>query len=243
MIQGGFMKVLTVLMTAGLSLNAFAILPDVVEAPIDHVFVPNGFDNNDHVEIVVTGKFPNPCYTRNKYDVKIKNDVIKIDVTSLSMDDPAYTKCEPLKIPFTEVVDLGSLQGGDYKIIVNEGGKYEQKDGIVIATSSSDSIDDNIYAMVDYIETGFTGGASGDAMLVAQSPSPCLVLDRVEYLSNDKDALSVLPIMKKISSNCPEKRDRIEIPIKFDPTKFKFEQILLFVRTIEGRSVNTFISK
>jgi len=237
------MKALAVIMTASLSLNVFAILPEVVEAPIDHVFVPNGFDNNDHVELVVTGKFPNPCYTRNKYDVKVKNDIIKIDVTSLSMDDPAYTKCEPLKIPFTEVVDVGSLQGGDYKVIINEGGKYEQKETITIGTASSDSIDDNIYAMVDYIETGFTGGASGDAILVAQSPSPCLTLDRVEYLSNNKDALSVLPIMKRVSSDCPEKRERIEIPIKFDPSKFKFEQILLFVRTIEGRSVNTIIAR
>jgi hypothetical protein len=237
------MKALAVIMTASLSFNVFAILPEVVEAPIDHVFVPNGFDNNDHVELVVTGKFPNPCYTRNKYDVKVKNDTIKIDITSLSMDDPAYTKCEPLKIPFTEVVDVGSLQGGDYKVIINEGGKYEQKETITIGTASSDSIDDNIYAMVDYIETGFTGGASGDAILVAQSPSPCLTLDRVEYLSNNKDALSVLPIMKKVSSDCPEKRERIEIPIKFDPSKFKFEQILLFVRTIEGRSVNTIIAR
>jgi hypothetical protein len=237
------MKVLTVLMSAGLCLNAYAILPDVVEAPIDHVFVPHGFDNNDHVEVIVTGKFPNPCYVKNKYDVKISNDVIEIDITSLSMDDPAYTKCEPLKIPFTEVVNIGNLQGGDYKIIVNKGGAYEQKDAISVATASSDSVDDNIYAMVDYVETGFTGGSSGDAILVAQSPSPCLVLDRVAYLSNEKDTLSVLPIMKKVSSNCPEKSQRLEIPIKFDPSKFKFEHILLFVRTIEGRSVNSIISR
>lgn len=237
------MKTLTVIMAAGLCLNVYAMKQEVVEAPVDHIFVPNGFDNNDHVELVVTGKFPNPCYTRNKYDVKVKNDIINIDVTSLSMDDPAYTKCEPMKIPFTEVVNIGSLQGGDYKVIVNEGGKFEQKETISVATASSDSIDDNIYAMVDYIETGFTGGASGDAILVAQSPSSCLVLDKVQYLSNDKDALSVLPIMKKISSNCPEKRERIEIPIKFDPAKFKFSQILLFVRTVEGRSVNTLISR
>lgn len=237
------MKVLTVLMSAGLCLNAYAILPDVVEAPIDHVFVPNGFDNNDHVELIVTGKFPNPCYVRNKYEVKISNDVIKVDVTSLSMDDPAYTKCEPLKIPFTEVVDIGNLQGGNYKVIINQGGKYEKRDSIEIGTASSDSVDDNIYAMVDYVETGFTGGASGDAILIAQSPSPCLVLDKVKYLSNDNDTLSVLPIMKKISSNCPEKRERLEIPIKFDPSKFKYEKILLFVRTIEGRSVNTIISR
>ena len=237
------MKALTVMLMAGLSLNVLAKLPEVVEAPVDHIFVPNGFDNNDHVELVVTGKFPNPCFSRNKYEVKVKEDIIKIDVTSISMDDPSYTKCEPLKIPFTEVVNVGSLQGGDYKVIVNEGGQYEQRDTITVGVASSDSVDENIYAKVDYIETGFTGGASGDAMLVAQTPSPCLALDRVEYLSNSKDTLSVLPIMKRTSLDCPEKAERIEIPIKFDPSKFKFERILLFVRTIEGRSVNSIISR
>lgn len=235
------MKVLSMLMTVGLCFNAYAILPEVVEAPIEHVFVPHGFDNNDFVEIVVTGSFPNPCYVKNKYDFKVKEDVIKIDVTSLSMDDPAYTKCEPLKIPFTEVVNLGSLQGGNYKIVVNEGGKYEQKDAIEIGTASSESVDENIYAMVDYVEPGITGGLSGDAILIAHSPSPCLVLDKVEYQTNSKDTLSVLPIMKRISSECPEKKERIEIPIKFEPAKFKFDQLLIFVRTIEGRSINTIL--
>jgi hypothetical protein len=237
------MKTLTVMLLAGLSLNALAKLPEVVEAPVDHVFVPHGFDSNDHVEVVVTGKFPNPCYVRNKYEVKVKGDLINIDVNSLSMDDPAYTKCEPLKIPFTEVINVGSLQGGDYKIIVNEGGKFEKKETILIGAASSQSIDENIYAKVDYVETGFTGGASGDAILIAQSPSPCLVLDRVDYLTNNKDTLSVLPIMKRVSSTCPEKTERIEIPVKFSPSTFKSNQILLFVRTIEGRSVNSLIER
>jgi hypothetical protein len=237
------MKTLTLAASLALCFNAYAILPDVVEAPVDHVFVPNGFDNNDHVEVIVTGKFPNPCYVRNKSEVKIKDDVIHIKITSLSMDDPAYTKCEPLKIPFTEVVNIGSIQGGKYKIVVNEGGDYEKREAITIETSSSESIDDNIYAMVEYVDTGFTGGASGDAILISNSPSPCLVLDRVDYLSNKSDALSVLPIMKKISSDCPEKNVRLEIPVKFDPSKFNADKILLYVRTIEGRSVHTIIAK
>jgi hypothetical protein len=27
-------------------------------SPVDHLFVPKGFDNNDEVEVIVTGKFP-----------------------------------------------------------------------------------------------------------------------------------------------------------------------------------------
>ena len=237
------MRMLTALMSAGFSFNALAMLPSVVEAPIDHIFVPSGFDNNDNVEVIITGKFPNPCYSRNTSAVSVKNDVIRISVTSVSMDDPAFTKCEPLKVPFTEVVNLGSLQGGNYKIVVNQGGAYEKREAISIGKASSNSIDENIYAQVEYIETGFTGGASGDAILVAQSPSPCLVLHKVDYRTNGKDTLSVLPIMKRISASCPEKPERLMIPIKFNPFSFKAKEMLIFVRTIEGRSVNTIISK
>lgn len=231
------------MMSVAFSFNVLAVLPKVVEAPIDHVFVPQGFDNNDHVELIITGTFPNPCYTRNKFEVKVVNNLIKVAVTSISMDDPTHTKCGPLKIPFNEVINIGNLKSGNYKIIVNQGGVAEKTNSLMIGKASSRSIDENIYAMVDYVETGFTGGASGDAVLIAQSPSPCLVLDRVEYLSNEKDTLSVLPIMKKISSDCPAIRQRLSIPIKFDVKKFKFDQLLIFVRTIEGRSVNTIISK
>lgn len=237
------MKSLALLVTLGLSFNALAMKPSVVEAPVDHVFIPSGFDNNDHVEIIVTGKFPNPCYVRNTYQVKVVNDTVKVDVTSVSMDDPANTKCEPLKIPFTEVVTVGNLQGGAYKVVVNGGGKFEKREKLDIGMANSNSVDENIYAMVDYIELGFTGGASGEALLVAQSPSPCLVFDRVEYKSNGKDALSVLPIMKKVSSSCPEKAERLEIPVKFNPKGFNSDKLLLFVRTIEGRSVHTILSR
>ena len=38
----------------------------VVEASIDadHLYVPYGFDNNDHAEVVVSGWLPSSCYRR-----------------------------------------------------------------------------------------------------------------------------------------------------------------------------------
>lgn len=225
------------------SSQLLAQTPSVVDAPIDRLFIPSGFDNNDNVEVVVTGKFPNPCYSRNKVEVELKNDTILIDVTSLSKEGQNMRKCEKIMVPFSETVTIGSLQGGDYKIIVNQGTEYELKGRLNIAVSSSNSVDDHLYAHVDYVELGFTGGLSGDALLVGSSVSPCLVLDKVEYLSNKSDTLSIMPIMKKVSQNCPEKRSPLSIPIKFDPKKLNSDKILLFVRSIEGKSVHAFVDK
>lgn len=237
-IQGGCMEKL-ILVAALMSLNVYAQVPTIVEAPVDHAFVPVGFDNNDNIEVVITGKFPNPCYTRNKVEVKVKDDQIDVTISSLHKPNPAMTLCEPLKVPFTEVVTIGNLQAGDYIINVNN----KLKEGLEVATSNSQSVDDHLYASVEYVELGFTGGLSGDALLVGKNISSCLELDHVEYVSNGKDTYSVLPIMKKVSDYCPEGNKRIEIPLKFDVNGLKNDKILLFVRSIDGKSIHSIIDK
>lgn len=235
------MRHLVLIGSLAFSFSIFAQTPSVVDAPVDHLFIPSGFDNNDNVEVVVTGKFPNPCYIRNKVEVDVKNDVIYIDISSLSKEEKSA--CENIKVPFSETVTVGNLQAGDYKIFVNKGTEFELKGKLDVAVSSSTSVDDHLYAQVDYVNLGFTGGLSGDAILVGSSVSPCLALDRVEYVSNKLDTYSILPIMKKVSNNCPEKKTPIEIPIKFDPKKLSSDKILLFVRSIEGKSVHAFVDK
>ncbi len=37
-------------------------VPKLVVAPVDNVFVPAGFDDNDNVEVVLQGYFANSCY-------------------------------------------------------------------------------------------------------------------------------------------------------------------------------------
>jgi hypothetical protein len=225
--------------TALLSLNIQAQVPKVVPAPVDHLFVPQGFDNNDNIEVVVVGKLPNPCFIRNKVDIKVVEDSINVNITSLNNEDQGNENCAPMKVPFSEVVTIGNLQGGSYRIIVN--GKLEEK--LVVAESGSQSVDDHLYAAGQYIDLGLTGGLSGDALLVANSLSSCLELDHVEYISNGKNTFSVLPIMKKVSEVCPEEKKRMEIPLKFDLNTIESAKVLLFVRSIDGRSIHSIIDK
>lgn len=214
---------------------------EVIPSPVDHLFVPKGFDNNDSVEVVVTGKYPNPCYIRNNSEVEVRDNKVFVTVTALNRENGE--ECKPMAVPFSESITIGNLQAGDYQIIVNDGTSYEQQEKLSVDVSSSTGVDDHIYAIVDHINLGFTGGISGDALLSVRSPSDCVVFDRVEYISNGKDTLSVLPIMKKISENCREKVKRFEIPIKFKPRSFSHRDLLLFVRSIEGKSVHTIINK
>ena len=236
-------KKISFLSVMALSFNVFAQSMNVVTAPVDHLFIPSGFDNNDNVEVVVTGKFPNPCYSTNKVDVHVIDETIKINVTSLAKKFQSLRTCDDLKIPFSETVAVGSLQAGSYRIVVNENSPYEIKDKMEIAVSSSNSVDENIYAQIDYVDLGFTGGLSGDVTLVGSNISSCLSFDKVEFIHNNKDTFSIMPIMKKNGMDCPEVKSRLEIPIKINPEILEGKKVLLFVRSMEGKSVQSFIEK
>jgi hypothetical protein len=228
-------RLLTAILPLSFVLSAFAG-PGTVTAPVDHMFIPKGFDNNDNVEVVVTGKFANTCYSRNKVEVKVNQDQIDVRVTALYNQD--QRNCEKVEVLFLENVTIGSLQAGSYKINVNG----TLKETIAVEESRSNSVDDHLYAQVDYVELGFTGGVNGDVFLVGRAPE-CLEFDKLEMLNNGKDTLSVLPIMKKVSEDCSGRRAQFTIPVHFEPNAFDFSQILLFVRTMDGKSVHALVEK
>lgn len=235
----------TVSLIALLTLSAIAQAANsrIVTAPVDQLFIPSGFDNNDNIEVVVTGKFPNPCFIKNQVEVNVKGSKVLVKVTALQREVGIPASCPPIPVPFKEEITIGNLQGGKYQVIVNPGTEYALKEKLEVKVSTSGSVDDHYYAIVDHIDLGFTGGLGGSAILVASSPSSCLVFDRLEYLSNGKDTISVLPILKKISNRCIERNERFEVDLNYDLASFKSQKVLLFVRSMEGKAVNSLISR
>jgi hypothetical protein len=64
----------------------------------------------------------------------------------------------------------------------------------------------------------------------------------VEYRSNNKDTVTIMPIMKKVRDFCPMKMTPLEIPVRFDPSELSHSKVLLMSRTIDGRSVNSLVN-
>lgn len=229
------MKTIFTIISA-LAWNLAVAAPIVVNSPVNHLFIPTGFDNNDNIEVFVSGQFPNSCYSRNKVEVSVQDETIKINVTALVRSESE--KCEDYKVSYLEDVTIGSLQAGDYKVIVND--KITEK--LVVTETRSTSVDDYIYAEVDYIELGFTGGLNGEVSLIGRT-ADCIVFDRVVTMDNGSDTLSVLPIMKVASNSCAKQKVQFSIPVQFDQTKFKGEKILLYVKTMDGKSVTSLLNK
>jgi hypothetical protein len=208
--------------------------PDVVPAPVTHLYVPAGFDSNDTVEVVVTGNFPNSCYSRNDVKVDVRDEEIAVTVTAVSHEKsfPA-ARCSDMLVPFKEVVHIGNLQGGDYKLIVNN----RLTDSLRVGEASSNSVDENLYAAIEWVEE--KGG--NNVLLHGWRYSNCIDHDRVEVKSNDKDTLAILPVMKRLSDFCPMKMMPVRYPVKLDFASLKMRQPLLHVRTMDGKSVNAII--
>jgi hypothetical protein len=216
---------------------SFAGTPISKIVPVDHAFIPAGFDSNDNVEVVITGYLPNLCHKSPSAKVEIKGSKIDIKMTSLYYQE-SNPFCPEMVVPFTKSVALGVMDKGNYEITVNGKSPWEKKEKIAILESTSNAVDEFQYAYVQYIDKEI---GNNEVALKGYNPSDCFVLDKITHVSNKKDAYSVLPKMKQIREFCPMKM----IPFSYDwkvPTELESEKVLIHVRTMDGNSVNTVIS-
>lgn len=221
---------------AGLIIGkAVASVPIEKRVPIDHVFAPKGFDTNDSSEIVVAGFLPNLCHRSPRAKATVVGKTIHIEVKSLYYL-PSDPFCPEVVVPFIETVNLGLLDKGKYRVEVNGGAEEDARTNMAVAESSSDAIDDFIYAGVQYVEKA---EGSRHVQIKGYNPTDCYELDKIETVSNGKDTLALLPIMKKIRDFCPLKM--IPFTYEYDVPEVQDlnrDTILLHVRSMEGKSVN-----
>ncbi|MFN8370963.1 MAG: hypothetical protein U0T83_10120 [Bacteriovoracaceae bacterium] len=214
--------------------NSFASTPVETLIPVENIYVPNGFDSNDNVELVVEGYLPNLCHKSPSTEVKVIKDTINVTVKALQYHSSDYF-CPPMIVPFIQPVSIGVLNKGLYKIIVNGKSIFEKKSNINVAENTSEAVDDFVYAKTSYVEVK---AGSNKAILNGMNPSDCYVIDEIKTISNGVDTYSVLPIMKKVRDFCPLKL--VEFKEEFNiPTELKRDKILLHVRSMDGKSVNT----
>lgn len=203
--------------------------------PVSHVYAPNGFDSNDSAEVIITGFLPNLCHKTPKAELKKEGNKISIEVSSLYYSE-SNPFCPEMIVPFTESVNLGVLDKGGYKVMVNGKSQWEVNESLSITGAVSNSIDEHSYAYVEYIEK--EDAQKGYVKLKGYNPSDCFELDRIDYTHNGKDTYSILPKMKQVREFCPRKMVPFEYEWKV-PGDLDREEVLLHVRTLDGKSINS----
>ncbi len=224
-------KVLIAFMAMGV---AVASVPVEVMVPIEDVYSPKGFDSNDNSQIIISGYLPNLCHRAPKSIVKMEPGKVDIKIVSLKYD-PSNPYCPEMIVPFVEAIDLGVMDKGVYDIVVNGKSVFEKRASLSVDEASSDAVDEFVYAGVEYIEKS---AGSRRVVLKGYNPSDCFVLDEIDVMDNGKDVYSIMPKMKQISDFCALKM----VPFEYDfivPEKLKADKVLLHVRSVQGKSVNS----
>lgn len=222
---------LAILLLFFISTNiAASVQPKETLAMVEEIFVPAGFDSNDNTEISITGYLPNPCYNPVYEKVQINGNNIKINIYTTQINDTEI--CATMIVPFFKTISLGLLNKGSYKISINQ----ELSSDLFIAESSSDAIDDFTYANVEYVERE---EFSKTIHLKGYNPSNCYEYVETKIISNKKNTYSLLPKMRKYSDYCPMIITPFDIEVEL-PGELKTEIILLHVRAMYGKSINSF---
>src|SRR5690606_19443087 len=126
------------------SLNSvFASTPIEALVPVEHIYIPRGFDSNDRAEVIIAGNLPNLCHKSPMAKVRLEGNVIYVELSSLYYE-PNNPFCAEMVVPFLETVSLGVLKAGDYEIVVNRGHFTEQKAGLIITSAGSPDVDDYV---------------------------------------------------------------------------------------------------
>ena len=136
-------------------------------------------------------------------------------------------------MPYVVSVPLGVMPQGNYHVVINEGKKSEKSKALLVDAAGSESIDNYTYANVTNI-TRSTDRLS--LHIEGEHPSSCMDMERVELVPNDAgDTITVLPIVKQISSPC----DCMVKPFVIDiPVPDNSQPVVYHVRRIDGRAVN-----
>ncbi|HYX31958.1 MAG TPA: hypothetical protein VE954_02505 [Oligoflexus sp.] len=231
----------------GLSLataNAQEQNPIEVPAEIEKIFIPQGFDDNDNVEVVLHGKFPNTCYQVGNTEAKVDPQARTVTVSATSYKYPGAF-CIQSVTPFLQTVKLGMIPEGNYQVVYSK--NQQVRNSLEVSRRKTESPDDYLYATVENasIDVNFE---SGKQALKIQGHFPyfflgCMVLKEVRVLKNPTDVLVVQPIAEVVTDEavCATQPD----DRSFEYTSGLAEPFqgegLLHVRTLHGNSLNRYI--
>lgn len=218
----------------------------IVPAPVEKVFVPNGFDDNDKVELVVHGHFVSSCYKMGPVSAVVDTSTHSILVTAEAYYYPGAF-CVQMLIPYVKSVELnGPMPVGKYQVRVKDSTEAGVAN-LEIVRAPRPEADDFLYAGVQSVD--FVKNGNG-AEIVLRGRHPhmfdgCVKLDRIKTQVSSANVIVVQPITRILSNEeCAGTTEypdpRFEWKVKLDDALTRGEY-LLHVRVLDGNAINQLI--
>ena len=224
----------------GLALAGSNLSPAEIPAPVDRLFVPHGFDDNDVSEVVIHGEFPDACYRigNSGFELDQANMVVTVWASALEYRGEI---CAQVMSPYIVPVKLGVLEEGTYQIKVRDVPNVTAS--LTINKRTTESPDDFLYAPVEGADIKKDAAGRQSLTLMGSYPYTfwgCLKIKEVRMVDKD-DVLVIQPIMEHLDGEACENYKH-----SFDETfglSAPLEgESLLHVRVLNGNSYNRFVS-
>lgn len=229
-------KYLSITALLGSTLLFGSVPHEVVDIKPQRIFVPNGFDDNDQVEVVTDGYLPDTCY-------RLRPTVVVVDVSTKKISiqpkaDIFEGVCLDVTVPFTTVVPIATgVPSGTYEIAAYDG---SLKQSLFVAPAPTTTPDQYTYAPVEKVSVKNTALGAHTAILSGRYTNTCSVTETIKVTVTGQ-TLQVLPIMKQLEKDpmgnpCAAQERAFEEKVTLP--KLATGRYLLHVRSLNGNSVN-----
>lgn len=219
----------------------FVDIPVIVEAPVDAIFAPLGFDNNDNVEVVVRGHFPSTCYSVGHTKASV-DDVQKKITLSVESILHIGSPCVQIRVPYIQSVKVGLLKPGNYSIAVESEPTLQAL--LPVKQSLAESVDDYMYAHVQTVSLSQNGQGLQTLTLKGTHPelsegTGCVVMKDIKVNPVMNGVLVVQPIAQIVSgSACQTAAANPNFSHTVTLTTPVLNKSLIHVRTTHGDAIN-----
>lgn len=222
----------TVLCT--LSIQAFAQYePTQGEAKFDKVYVPVGFDSNDHVQIVGEGVFENACYRPAPTSVKIDEATKTVNLSPVAYKYSGL--CAQVVLPFQRTIDIGVLKIGVWKITQGSDPKIIAE--IPVKPALALAPDDYLYAPVSQ---AFLRQSKSRTMVFVTGvfSNACMSIEKMD-VTVANNTIVVQPIATMSEVDCKAASVPFQKAVRVP--KLTGGRYLLHVRSLNANSVNQLV--
>jgi hypothetical protein len=196
------------------------------------LYIPEGYDNNDLVEIVIMGRLPDLCHRNPTHEVIREGNTFKIYLYAYYVPNKP---CRRLSVPFMDKVNLGMLPQNTYAIELHGVKDKKQVSRLVIKDAINSLQDDVNYGNVMGIREEEN---SRRIELIGTNPFNCLKLDKLE--ADIQEKVIVLRPHFRMEGRCEEVPSPFSIFYEVPFLKDHPQGVLLHVRAMDGKSYNYF---
>lgn len=221
------MKLLIVFFTL-ITMNAWAM--NKVSLMTGKLYIPQGYDTNDLVEVTLIGSLPDSCHRNPTYEIEKKGKEFNIYLYAYYVPD--NRGCKKISIPYQETINLGMLERGTYTI---------QLKGTAVISKGTLKIQEATSALQDDFKYGNIMNVIEDEdsrviELVGTNPTNCLVFEKLDTVIQ-KDVLVLKPHFRE-QGECRNVPTMFSIKYAVPYLPDHARGILLHIRVMGGRSLN-----